>query len=273
MNRFGERLHNEELFNGSARYVFHAAAGVNIGQYKRSGRLSVVGRVGGERLAFARYKRPRLLNPVIFRRFVFRERVDRIFDPVSVEQYEPILLRRHEFRFGERPRIRMGIPFRDIGRGGEIVGPELRIDNGDAAVMLAHAVAGRDRRDDLIAPGNRLYADKEHIFELISEQDRLPRSVRIHRPEMMIRNLFAVDVLPARIRQLAVVQNPRLVVLLHVRRQHADILPVRPATVNRRDVRQPALNVPHAARRTERDIAVGKIARFHVVVRARRYLA
>ena len=138
--------------------------------------------------------------------------------------------------------------------------------------MVCYAVARRVDRDDFVGVWNRFRVDIDFARLFIAEKDRLPRSVDVHGPQMMIMDLRSVDIFPARIEELPVIEDGGRVVLFDIAREFADILAVGTAAVDCRDGRQPALNEAVAARRAEDDISVRKIARLDIVVVAEREL-
>ena len=105
VDRLGERLHDEELFNGSFRHVLHVSAEVNIGQNERSGRLAVRGEFRGRRFFRSRRNGPRLEELIARLFFLLRERVDDLLDAVSVYKEQIGVSRRHKEAAAERPRV------------------------------------------------------------------------------------------------------------------------------------------------------------------------
>ena len=151
-------------------------------------------------------------------------------------------------------------------------GPRRGSTIGDAAHMFRHAVSGRKRGDDLAGAGNRLGVDHHDAGMLVAEVDHQRRAVRIDRPEMMVQQLIAVDILPAHVQHAAVGQHPRRVFLFGVVGEHADVAAVGVAAVQRGHLGPPARHEPMAAAGAEDDAAVGRVDRLDVVVRSVRQL-
>ena len=131
--------------------------------------------------------------------------------------------------------------------------------------MLASAVTGRENTDDFVRSGNGFRRQHGDVRPLVAVVDHLPRPVRVHRPEVMIRNLFPVDVFPPHIDNLSVGKNPGRVVLLDVARQRANIGAVGVTFVNRPDLRQPAVDPAFGACGTEDNRIVRQVRRLVVV--------
>ena len=79
-------------------------------------------------------------------------------------------------------------------------------------------------------------------------------------------DLAAIDVFPAHVEDAAVGQHPGRVVVVVVAGEHADVLAVAVAAVERRHASVPAVDEPPASRRAEDDAAVGAVGRLDVVV-------
>ena len=150
----------------------------------------------------------------------------------------------------------------------EGVGPGFGVDDGDRSHVFGTSVSGRERGHHLVGAGNRLSVQHRHARMLVAEKYHLAGSVRVDRPEVMEHRLAAVDVLPAHVKYASVVQHPRRVVMLDVAGNHADVLAVRVAAVQRGHRRTPARHKPPAAAGNEHHAAVGKVGRLHVVVSA-----
>ena len=131
--------------------------------------------------------------------------------------------------------------------------------------MLASAVTGRENTDDFVRSGNGFRRQHGDVRTLVAVVDHLPRSVRVHRPEMMVRNLFPVNVFPPHIDNLPVGENPGRVVLLDVARQLANIGAVGVTFMNRPDLRQPAVDPAFGSRGTEDNRIVRQVRRLVVV--------
>ena len=86
----------------------------------------------------------------------------------------------------------------------------------------------------------------------------------------MVRSPVPVHVLPPHVRDAPVIEKPRRVVLLHIRRDALNIRAVQLAFVERPDLRIVALNVPVRTGRTEDDLIVRRVRRFVVVPAGRR---
>ena len=80
--------------------------------------------------------------------------------------------------------------------------------------MLHEAMARREDGDDLVGARDRLRVDHDCAWVHVAEEGHLARAIGIHGPEAVVVDLAAVNVLPARVEDAAIVQQPRGVVVL-----------------------------------------------------------
>ena len=140
------------------------------------------------------------------------------------------------------------------------------IDDRDISHVFRAAVARRKRGHDLVRVGDRFGIDHHVARILIAEIDHHARAVGIDRPEVMVEQLIAVDVLPSHVEHPAVGQHPGRVFLLGVVGEHANVGSVRVAAVERGHLGLPARHEAVATARTEDDRPVGRVDRLDIVV-------
>ena len=131
--------------------------------------------------------------------------------------------------------------------------------------MLRPAVPRREDAYDLARVRDRFRRQHANVRLLVPVKDHLARAVRVHRPEVVVRDLLAVHVLPAHVNDLAIRERPRRIILLDVARELADVRPVPVAFVDRADLGQPAVYPALGAGRAEDDASVGAVRRLVVV--------
>ena len=142
------------------------------------------------------------------------------------------------------------------------------VHDGDRARVLALAVPGREAGHHLVRAGNGLGVDHHDAGVQVAVPDHLGGAVGVGGPEMVIVDLAAIHVFPARVEDAAVGQRPGRVVLLVVAGDGADVLAVGVAAVQDGHLRQPAVDPALAAGGDEDDVAVGQVGGLDVVVGA-----
>ena len=178
--------------------------------------------------------------------------------------------------------VPFGLGKRDLGRdprdGRLAVARDRGIDDGDRA--RRDRVVRRGREDDLLRAGDRL--DLERAVR--RRRGVAPDGLRIgavgpRGPEVLVRHRVAVDVVPPGVEDQPALRHRGEPLVRVVERERAEVPAVGVHAVQRVDVparaelRAEAAGVAAAARRAERDAAVGQIGRHEVVVRAAGELA
>ena len=135
------------------------------------------------------------------------------------------------------------------------------------------AMAGREARHDFVRAGDRLGVNHHDAGVVVAVPGHLGGAVGVGGPEMMVVDLAAIHVFPARVEQAAIGQRPGGIVLLVVAGDGADVLAAGVAAIQDGDLREPAVHPALAARGDEDDVAVGQVGGLDVVVRAVRELA
>ena len=144
----------------------------------------------------------------------------------------------------------------------------LRAERGEEARVFGGAVAGRADQHHAVRARDRLGVEIDVAGVEIAEVDGLAGAVGVHRPEVVIVDLRAIDVFPAGVEDSPVGQHPGRVVLLEVRRELAEVAAVGVAAVEIGHLGQPAVDPAPAAGGNENDAAVGQEAGLDVVVDA-----
>ncbi len=134
--------------------------------------------------------------------------------------------------------------------------------------MLGLAVPGRKAGHHFVRARDRLGVNHHDAGVEVAIPGHLGRAVGIGDPEMVIVDLAAIDVFPARIEDAAIGQRPGCVILLVVAGDGADVPAIGVATVQDGDLRKPAVDPALAARRDENDVAVGKVGGLDIIVGA-----
>lgn len=135
--------------------------------------------------------------------------------------------------FAESPRIAMGVSFADVLNALRIVRSESWVDQCDAAVVLAHAVAGRPGNHQLGTVRNGLRRQDNTAVDLVAVDYHLAGAVGVHGPKMMVAQVIPVHIFPTHVGHLPVGKNPGRVVLFHIGREESDIAAVGIALVER----------------------------------------
>ena len=148
------------------------------------------------------------------------------------------------------------------------VGPLARIDDRNHTHVLVAAMPGRKRCHHLLRARNRFGVDHHRVGVHVSVVDHLAGAVRVHRPQMVIADLAAVDVFPSLVQNPPVGHHPRRVFLFRVGRELADLRPIAVATVEDRNLGKVAGHPSIAAAGAEDDTPVGQVGRLEVVERS-----
>ena len=229
-----------------------------------------VGLVRDHRLARPLHHRPRLADPVAGLGQFLGQPVQDLRPALAVEQFEGRLVGDQEVVLAEGPRIAVDVVFANVLHAPGIVRAQPRIDQGDLAVVLAHAVAGRPRYDQLGTVRHRLGGQDCAVVDLVAVQHHLPGAVGVHRPQVMVAHVKAVHVFPAHVGDLAVGQYPGRVVVLDIGGQRAEIAPIGGALVQCADLGHPALHVAVGSCRAEDDLVVRQVGGLEIIPARRR---
>ena len=134
--------------------------------------------------------------------------------------------------------------------------------------MLALAVTGGEAGDDLVRARDGLGVDHDDAGVEVAVPGHLGGAVGVGGPEMVVVDLAAIHVFPARVEEAAVGQRPGGVVVFVVAGDGADVAAVGVAAVHDRDLGEPAVDPALAARGDEDDVAVRQIGGLDIVVGA-----
>ena len=139
--------------------------------------------------------------------------------------------------------------------------------------MFIHAVSGRERGHDLMRARHWFGVQHDDLRVHVPEVNRRRRAVWVHGPQSVKLDLAAIHVFPAHVKQAAVREHPRRVVLLGVGGNEFNITAVAIAPIHHPDLSHPAIDPPLAARGNEGDVAVGQVGGFVIIERTRGQLS
>ena len=157
-----------------------------------------IGSIGNHEFALAAHDRPRLVALQPGGALFGAQAIDLLRAARAIEEHDPPVPSRHEEVFGKGPGIAI------IGLRGDrpgkalFVGSFADVDDGDRAVVIPPPVPGREDRHHFVRLRDRFGVDHHRAGMLVAEIHRLAGPVRIGRPEVVIADLRAIDVFPAR---------------------------------------------------------------------------
>src|SRR5512136_497799 len=110
-------------------------------------------------------------------------------------------------------------------------------------------MTGGEARHDLVRAGDGLGVNHDYVGMEVAVPGHLGGAVGVGGPEVMVVDLAAINVFPARVEQAAIGQRPRGVVLFVVAGDGAEVLAVGVASVHDGDLGEPAVDPALAAGR------------------------
>jgi len=260
----GQLLQHQQLLDFAPLNARHVAARVDVREHQMPRRPGGREAAGDDRFPPAGTQRPRFVtlpagSSVLGRIDPFRAALPgQEMNPLGVGDQEQVLCQ----------WIRIAVARRThAARHVQVVRAAVGIDNRDVSRMFRPTVPWRKRRHDLARVRDRLGIDHHIARMLIAKIDHHVGPVGVDRPEVMVQELIAVDVLPAHVQHSAVGQHPGRVFLFRVVGQHADVGAVRVAAVQRGNLGLPARHEPVATAGTENDRVVGSVDGLDIVVR------
>ena len=268
VHRLGQDFQDQQLLDLAGPDAFHVPPAVDVRQHHLAGGLTGVRAVGRDALPGTRPHRSRLMH--VRAAFVRHDRRKIAF----VCPQENLLVQGHQKgRAVQGGRIVVGRFGRDPATAPRIVRAVPGGDRADVPAMVGAAVTGRVDQQQIVPAGDRFGVDEQRVVLLIAEEGRHAGPIRVHGPELMVTDLGAIHVFPARVENTPVRQDGRRVVVLEIERQGADIPALAVAAKQRADLRLPAADPALAPGGDKDDVIIRQIDRLIIIKGPARDLA
>ena len=247
INRLGQRFQNQQLLDLTRFDTFHVASVVDIGQDYPTRRFVLICPIDDQLFPPALDHRNRFVDVRLALVFQDRSKLARMCSQKKLFEGGNQKMIGAD---GRRVIVR-SLPLRPLSYAmitSHVVRAILGLDGTDVSAMVGPAVSRRIDQQQLVGARDRLGFYVQRIMGLVAKIGGDVTSVGIHRPELVITHLGAVDILPSGIEYAPVRQNCGSIVMFEIHRKRANIASVSVASKKRSDLGHPASHPAFAPR-------------------------